>query len=721
MINFRKPNFQQFIIITFLLLILMSACREFQRTTTTTPEMQPEGTKQIAPTTTSTSIVRETQKPDNTQTPFPTPVVVNRPGSPLPTNLEVIAIENIDQIQHLATWGTGSPNDIQVSSDGQILAVGTATGIHLYDTLTLNEIAIRETPHSVMSVAFSPDNDFIAVGQVGGSIDIYARIDFSHITHLTVPDFSSADSYKFECFFFPEISKFIGVIRTDQNIIINQWTYDDWEHTLSFSIDSGLTAFINSTVGSIGVITEDSLLFQSIFYQEDTKQINLPESLSKVFWGNFVVNEGDIAPTSDGEGLLINNGSSIVYWEISSEEITYQLEAFPSNLPDPCQDVAETCLNDKGEISWVCQETAPPPIETITLTPDNIMIVIARNDNGLELRRVHDGLLAWKVESHYKEISFSPGSEFFFGLREDGLIEKRLSETGTLLGTIEQHPGNLSDIVFSPNGKEIAAALNDGWIHIYNTTDGQPLGLLEGNAKALAFSPGGALMAAGLQNGVIRIFTLSNGGHFDLEGHRDTVNDLKFSEDGSRLLSGSADCSISLWDLENQERTQRLIPGKEQPIEVLRVDFSPAEVLGYLAGDMSGLYAVNEDAKFTIEGLISLRDLAVSGNKQTLAVTGSGTSIFTDIQEEGFSTSNLLSVKGNTLALNEDGSLLVVASGYSLEFWSAENKTRLHTFYVEDMGSQGLKPIRLAFSPDNRLIALAYQNGSIQIFGIGSN
>jgi len=719
--KFLKLKIKLLSIIFLLSLFLISSCQAFQTSTLTTPKIQPEPTDEVTSPGTETTPFTETEEPSQTLAPTTTPAIVRGQGTPLPSNLEIMLTENVARIQHLATWEIGSPDVIELSKDGQIFAVGTGLGVHLYDTQALYEIAFRETPHGVLSIAFSHDNKFFAVGQVRGSIDIYERNDFSFVKHLEFPEITPSTLDTLNCNFFQEISKLVCVVRTEEKIFINQWSLGDWVHSSSFTIDNGRTSFINPVIGSIGVITEDSLVFQSLFYPEDTKQIDLPDSLSGTFWENFSEMDGDIAPTADGEALVINDGTSIIYWDIFSGEITYQLTDFPSTLPDPCQDVAETCLNEAGEISWICRETAPPPIETIALTPDDIMMLISRNDNITEFRRDQDGLLAWEIESHYTKIAFSPGSEFFFALGEDGNIEKRGSEAGDLFGKIEHFPGKIFDIAFSSDGGEIAAAANNGWIQIYNAVNGQSLGVLEANAHTLDFSPDGELLAAGLEDGTIRVFTLDNGGHFDLDGHLDTINDLKFSDDGEVLLSGSGDCTISLWNVKDQERTKTITPGKDQPFKVLRVDFSPAEVLGYMAGGITGLYAAKEDAKYSLEGLISVGDFAVSQNEQTLAVTGSGISIFTDIQEEGFFTAHLLSVKGNALALNEDGSLLVVATGESLEFWSTKDKTNIYSFLTKDTNYPGKNPVQLTFSPDNSLLALAYQNGLIEIFGVPGN
>ena len=348
------------------------------------------------------------------------------------------------------------------------------------------------------------------------------------------------------------------------------------------------------------------------------------------------------------------------------------------------------------------------------------MLLISRNDSILEFRRVEDSLFAWDIEGQFIKFRFSPGSEFFFALREDGTIEKRGSEAGNLIGRIKKFSGELFDIAFSPGGEEIASAVNDGWIHIYNAADGQSLSPLEGHAHTLDFSPDGNFLAAGLADDSIRVYSLDSDGQFDLEGHLDTVNDLKFSADGQALLSGSSDCSVNLWDINDRELSITIIPGFEQPFEVLRVDFSPEDAWDYLAGGISGLYAVKENEKIAIERM-HLKDFVVSQNEQTMALTGSGTSVLTNIQEEGFLNAHQLSFEGNGLALNTDGSLLVVAAGESLEFWSTKDRTKIHSFPIKDSNLPGKVPVQLAFSPDNTLLALGYRNGMIDVFGIPGN
>jgi WD40 repeat protein len=60
----------------------------------------------------------------------------------------------------------------------------------------------------------------------------------------------------------------------------------------------------------------------------------------------------------------------------------------------------------------------------------------------------------------------------------------------------------------------------------------------------LAWQPGSLTIAAGLENGSVELFTLPAGGHIvgdqERSSHKASITMLKWSPDGSRLLSGDA-------------------------------------------------------------------------------------------------------------------------------------------------------------------------------------
>lgn len=702
-----------------LLVILISACQPTQTPVPMLTGQAPSSTLTIRPTQTSTP------SPQPTSTPPPITEAVKEDirsvGTPLPSNLSMITTENIKQIRYLASWGTGSPNIIHLSGSGQILAVGTRNGAHFYDSLGLYEIAFRETPFSVMAFAFSTDFKFVAVGQLGGVINIYDRFGFTPILQLDLPIQNLPEVYDFDLSFSPENEKLISIIRTDEKIFINHWRTSDWQPVDAYNINNGYASYINPDVGIIGVVKQGELLLQSMLFPEDIKIIPIPESLSKDYWLELVANIGEISACGNGEDLLINNGSSILRWNIRSEKISYELDEYPDALPGPCQKLAETCLNQNGKPSWVCEEDTIPTIEITALTPDGLMVLISRNDNIVEFRRAYDGLIAWEIETKYIQVRFSPGSEFFFGLREDGLIEKVSTENGSLLGVVDQHPGRMYDIAFSPSGNDIAGGINTGWVQIYDTVDGQTVGVLAGTASALAYSPDGSLLAAGLVDGRLRIFELGIGQFFDLPGHQGSISALAFSPDGEILLAGSDDCTISLWDIMNQSQIKSILPGKESPFMIKGVAFSPVKEDQYLVGNFESLNLISQEVEISLLPPILTSDMALSENGQTLAVTGESTYLLREIDENAFSSSIKLSTQGKVLALNKDGSLLIIGTSDALEFWSVETGTKLQELPLKEGTYPANHPISLEMSPDNTLLAVGFQNGMIDIFGIPGN
>ena len=83
--------------------------------------------------------------------------------------------------------GKGYINEIQYSPDGMMLVVASSVGIWLYDTATLQEVALL-TDHlgKILCVAFNPDGNTLVSGSANGTIQLWNRVTGKHKTRLTV-------------------------------------------------------------------------------------------------------------------------------------------------------------------------------------------------------------------------------------------------------------------------------------------------------------------------------------------------------------------------------------------------------------------------------------------------------------------------------------------------------------------------------------------------------
>ena len=72
----------------------------------------------------------------------------------------------------------------------------------------------------------------------------------------------------------------------------------------------------------------------------------------------------------------------------------------------------------------------------------------------------------------------------------------------------------------------------------------------DGPIFSVAFSPDGSKIISGSEDETIRVWDASTGIEMlpPLRGHDDSINSVAFSPDGSKIISGSRDSTIRVWD-----------------------------------------------------------------------------------------------------------------------------------------------------------------------------
>lgn len=118
-------------------------------------------------------------------------------------------------------------------------------------------------------------------------------------------------------------------------------------------------------------------------------------------------------------------------------------------------------------------------------------------------------------------------------------------------------------VACSHDGRIVSVGCDDGALQVYESmTDNLARKFqikLETAVKSLAFSPDASKLAAGRGDGRIELYGVDERAknlmsETALLGHSGPVNSIGLSADGNKLISGSSDKSIRLWDLTNPER-----------------------------------------------------------------------------------------------------------------------------------------------------------------------
>src|SRR5262249_23510160 len=135
----------------------------------------------------------------------------------------------------------------------------------------------------------------------------------------------------------------------------------------------------------------------------------------------------------------------------------------------------------------------------------------------------------------------------------DGALRLRDARTGREVRRLQGFPRSVSAIVFSADGKYLAAAFHteSPSMLLWETATGTRL--WEGRAgdrafNVLAFSPDGRSLASGSSDGLVRLWEVATGKERHcFRGHLGGVVSLAFSPDGRRLVSGGEETRGVVW------------------------------------------------------------------------------------------------------------------------------------------------------------------------------
>ncbi|WP_449479886.1 nSTAND1 domain-containing NTPase [Streptomyces avidinii] len=260
------------------------------------------------------------------------------------------------------------------------------------------------------------------------------------------------------------------------------------------------------------------------------------------------------------------------------------------------------------------------------------------------------------------------------------------------LGMVEQLAwGAVESVVFSPDGRVLAAADSDGGVRLWNLTGpgratpvGAPLSGPDHPVRSVVFSPDGRVLAAADSGGGVRLWNVADPARpaqigAPLTGSADEATSVAFSPDGHTLAVGSGDNTVRLWDVAD--------PGK--PAQLGTPLTGPANAVTAVAFSRDGRTLAGASADHAVYrwNVAAPRRALPLGRP----LTSSGGAVY-------------------SLAFSPDGHTLAAGTvDATIDLWNLPPTV---------LDGAGGDTNAVAFSPDGRLLATGNQNGTVSLWSL---
>ena len=149
--------------------------------------------------------------------------------------------------------------------------------------------------------------------------------------------------------------------------------------------------------------------------------------------------------------------------------------------------------------------------------------------------------------------AFSPDGKRVVTASDDGTARLWDGERGPEIAVLQGHTDTVRSAAFSPDGKRVVTASIDNTARLWDGESGREIAVLKGHTgtvQSAAFSPDGKRVVTTSTDNTARLWDADSDREIAvLKGHTGTVWSTAFSPDGKLMVTASEDGTPRLWDV----------------------------------------------------------------------------------------------------------------------------------------------------------------------------
>lgn len=317
-------------------------------------------------------------------------------------------------------------------------------------------------------------------------------------------------------------------------------------------------------------------------------------------------------------------------------------------------------------------------------------------------------------------VAFSPDGKWLASASDDGVVMLRdfaFGGRGTsrLADSRSVDDVLVTGVAFGPDGQTLAVGTFRE-ITVWDPRTREPIGEpmtvdQDATVQSVAFSRDGRTLASGVHDGRVILWDVGTRQQVgdSLKAHRGRVNSVTFSEDGGTLASAGEDGRVILWDPGNREQIGEALIGHDGGVN--RVAFSKDGRLLASAGADGRVVLWDTETREQAGTLLAPRGssgnavwtMAFSPDGQLLATASAdGALEVWDLRQEPISHFSLAGAgeTSSAVAFSPDGRTLASTGAHRIVLWDVASRQQVG----EPLEANGDAVVELAFSPDGKTL-----------------
>ncbi|GAB1542927.1 NB-ARC domain-containing protein [Scytonema sp. NUACC21] len=553
-----------------------------------------------------------------------------------------------------------------------------------FSNADLSDSVFNETMSSMVSVGFSPNEEYFATGLINGEIRLWQTSD----------------------------TKQLGIYRGHTNSVWALAFSPNNQLLASGSADHTVKLWDVRTGECCQTLTEHTNRVYSVaFSPEGTILASVSADRTIKLWD---ANTGNCLKTLKGHTEWVK---SVIFSPVDHHLLATGSSDGTIKLWDI---VTGECLKTfKAHTSQVY---------SVDFSPNGEMLASCSEDQTVKLWHILTEKCLFTFKGHSEKVynvRFNPKGKTLASCGEDRTIKLWDIETGQCLRTLQGHNSQVWDIAFSHDRRLLLSSSDDQTARLWDVEIGNCVNILQGNTRgvySVAFSPHSQILASGRDDHSIGLWDLKTYQCYPIRGHQGRIRCVTFSPNGEILASSSGDNTIKLWDIRDISQSKYIQTLTGHTNWVWAVVFSP---------DGQTLTSISEDQTIRVWSIKTGECLKIleaqNDTAWTLALSVDGSILASGDTDNTIKLWDIPTYQCiKTLADHKDAvrSLAFSPDGKMLASGSEDQTIRLWNFHsgkcLNILEGHSKQVYSVTFSPDGQTLASGSGDGTVKLWQVST-